>query len=124
MTLETVLFGLWTPLVYGYAYVLTLASSTWVVERALEHANADDALDDDDERDTGTVIGKLENVLVLTLIFVGAYTALAVLFAAKSLIRIEDTDTEDSTYYLTGTLANFTWSTLLGVVAVAVAGLV
>ncbi|SEW18663.1 hypothetical protein [Halobacterium jilantaiense] len=125
MTLETVLFWLWTPVVYGYTYVLTLATSTWVVERALEHANADEALEDDDgRRDTGTVIGKLENVLVLTLIFAGAYTALAVLFAAKSLVRIEDTGTEDSTYYLTGTLANFTWATLLGTVAVAVANAV
>lgn len=118
MTLERLLPALWEPAVYGSAYAVTLVTSTWVVEYALQRANADEALDD--RRDTGTVIGKLENVLVLTLIFVGAYTALAVLFAAKSLVRIEDTDTEDSTYYLTGTLANFTWSTLLGSVAVAV----
>lgn len=117
MTAESLLWTLREPAVYGAAYVVALVTSTWVVETALERANADDALDD--KRDTGTVIGKLENVLVLTLIFAGAYTALAVLFAAKSLVRIEDTDTEDSTYYLTGTLANFTWSTVVGTAAVA-----
>lgn len=100
------------PVGYLLAYVVVLATSTRVVEWALRHANAEEALDE--KRDTGTVIGKLENVLVLTLIFAGAYTALGLVFAAKSLVRIEDTDTEDSTYYLTGTLANFTWSTLVG----------
>lgn len=122
MTVESVLWDLREPAVYAFAYVVALVTSTSVVEYALERANADEALDDEDERDTGTVIGKLENVLVLTLIFVGAYTALAVLFAAKSLVRIEDTDTEDSTYYLTGTLANFTWSTVVGTAALAVVG--
>lgn len=106
---------LWTyrrPLGYALSYLLVLATSTHVVEYALVRAGARDALDD--HRDTGTVVGKLENVLVLTLIYAGAYTAIGLVFAAKSLLRIEDTDSGNSTYYLTGTLANFTWSTLVG----------
>lgn len=107
--------ALWTyrrPIAYTLSYLLLLATSTRVVEYALVRAGAGDALDD--HRDTGTVIGKLENVLVLTLIYAGAYTAIGLVFGAKSLLRIEDTDSGNSTYYLTGTLANFTWSTLVG----------
>lgn len=68
--------------------------------------------------DTGWLIGRVENVLVLTLIFADAFTALSIIFAAKSWVRYEDTASSDSTYYLAGTLVNFTYSTLLGLVVV------
>lgn len=70
------------------------------------------------EEDTGWLIGRVENVLVLTLIFADAFTALSIIFAAKSWVRYEDTASSDSTYYLAGTLVNFTYSTLLGLVIV------
>ena len=70
----------------------------------------------DEDRDTGTAIGKIENVLVLTLMLLEAYTALGVIFAAKSLVRKDDIDTGDTSYYLLGTLANFTYSVVVGMV--------
>jgi len=66
------------------------------------------------EEDTGTVIGKTENVLVLSLMLLQAYTALGVIFAAKSIVRKSDMDQNDTSYYLTGTLANFTYSVVVG----------
>lgn len=66
--------------------------------------------------DTGRAIGKLENVLVLTLMVMEAYTALGVIFAAKSLVRKDDMSGGDTSYYLTGTLANFTYSIAVGTV--------
>lgn len=76
--------------------------------RALE----DDA---DVEDDTGWLIGRLENVLVLTLVLAGEYTALSIVFAAKSWVRREDTASENTTYYLAGTLTNFTYSVAVGI---------
>lgn len=66
--------------------------------------------------DTGAVIGKAENVLVLSLMLLQAYTALGVIFAAKSIVRKSDMGREDTSYYLTGTMANFTYSVVVGLV--------
>jgi len=74
--------------------------------------------DADTEEDTGGLIGRIENVLVLTLILAGAFTALSIIFAAKSWVRYEDTASSDSTYYLAGTLVNFTYSTVVGLAVV------
>lgn len=65
------------------------------------------------DRDIGTVIGKCENVLILTFMVVGAYTALAVIFAAKSIVRKDDMQ-NNSRYYLGGTLTNVTYSVAVG----------
>lgn len=71
--------------------------------------------DSDGEEDTGWLIGRLENVIVLTLVLVGEYTALSIVFAAKSWVRREDTASEDTTYYLAGTMVNFTYSIVVGI---------
>lgn len=102
-----------TLVVIAVSYLLLVATSGYVVRRTLSYA--DITLEDDSKQnDTGTAIGKVENILVLSLMLLGAYTALGVIFAAKSLVRKEDMDTGDTTYYLTGTLANFTYSILFG----------
>ena len=78
--------------------------------------------DTDVEKDTGWLIGRLENIIVLTLVIAGQYTALSIIFAAKSWVRVEDTASENTTYYLAGTLVNFTYSIVFGIVAVQVLG--
>lgn len=101
------------PVVFVVAgYGLLLGTSTWFVNAALDWANADY---DETAVDTGRVTGKLENLLVLTLVLLSAYTALGLVFTAKSIIRWQDISSKDTTYYLTGTLANFTYSLLFGV---------
>ena len=109
---------------YLLGYGLLLATSTRVVDYFLERWTGTDltASVDTGQRDTGRVIGKCENVLVLTLVIVGAYTALGLVFAAKSLVRRQDMSSGDTTWYLAGTLVNFTYSIVVGVVTVAVAG--
>jgi hypothetical protein len=59
--------------------------------------------------DLGTVIGKCENILVITFVLGGEFTALAVVFAGKSILRAEDIRGNPE-YYLGGTLVNFTYS--------------
>ncbi|QZP36367.1 hypothetical protein [Halobaculum magnesiiphilum] len=111
---------------YLAGYVALLATSTSVVSYFLERWTGTDlsAGVDADQRDSGRVIGKCENVLVLTLVFVGAYTALGLVFAAKSVVRREDMTSGDTTWYLAGTLVNFTYSIVVGVVtSVAAAAL-
>ena len=45
---------------------------------------------DKDTRDTGLVVGKCENLLILTFMLLDAYTALTLIFAAKAVVRRED----------------------------------
>lgn len=125
-TTETSVFGAGgeytssTVIVILVGYVVLLGTSGYFTHYVLRQAGMDiesterETLDVD--RDTGTVIGKIENVLILTLMLLEAYTALGVIFAAKSLVRKSDMDTGDTSYYLTGTLANFTYSVVIGVV--------
>jgi hypothetical protein len=61
------------------------------------------------------IIGKCENFLTITLILAGAITGLALIFAAKSIVRSEDIK-KDPKYYLGGTLVNFSYSVLMGFV--------
>lgn len=102
------------PLIVA-AYALLLGTSTLVVTQGLVRFTGDDLGDDADiDEDTGWLIGKLENVLVLALVLQGAYTALSIIFAAKSFIRREDISSGNTTYYLAGTLLNFTYSVAYG----------
>ena len=106
--------GLADGLLVVAGYLFLLASSGRFVSWTLTWA--EDDYDDevsDEQRDIGTIVGKAENVLLMTFVLVGAYTALAVIFAAKSIVRREDMK-NDSLFYLAGTLVNFTYSIVVG----------
>lgn len=62
--------------------------------------------------DTGYIVGKCENILIYIMVCMGEFTALALIFSAKSLIRQEDIK-KDSLYYLAGSLVNFTYSIII-----------
>lgn len=98
-------------LVIGYGGLLL--TSGFAVRAAFHVAKVTIA-DGQDQEDTGRAIGKLENVLVLSLMLVEAYTALGLIFAAKSIVRRADMSTGDTSYYLTGTVANFTYTVVIG----------
>ncbi len=66
-------------------------------------------------RDTGVVVGKCENILIVAFVLAGAYTALSVIFAAKAFVRREDMST-NSLYFLAGTMVNVTYSLLVALV--------
>ncbi len=63
--------------------------------------------------DTGYIIGKCENLLILTFMVLEAYTALALVFTAKTIIRKEDIS-KNSLFYLAGTMINVTYSIMIG----------
>jgi len=88
-----------------------MATSGLVFARVLRSIAKDDfgAGLDERVRDTGVVVGKCENILIVALVLVGAYTALTVLFAGKALVRREDMS-RNSLYFLAGTMVNVTYS--------------
>lgn len=101
--------------VWLFAYLLTIALSGKVVRGCFDKAGVPDV--NDERESVGGVIGKLENVLVLTIVMVEAYTALALIFAAKNIVRIDKNDEKSVNYYILGTLANFTWSLVMAMLA-------
>jgi hypothetical protein len=67
--------------------------------------------------DTGFIVGKCENLLILTFMLLEAYTALALIFAAKTVVRREDMS-KNSLYFLAGTMINVTYSIMVGLVLI------
>lgn len=64
---------------------------------------------------TGTIIGKCENILVFVFIIFDQYTALALIFTAKTVVRAESIRA-DPLYYLAGTMLNVTYSIIITLV--------
>jgi hypothetical protein len=64
----------------------------------------------------GRLIGKCENLLVFTLVFMGEYEGLGLILAAKSIGRMEKAK-ENPGWYIGGTLANVTLSMFMGLLA-------
>ena len=62
------------------------------------------------------IVGKCENLLIPTLIILDAYTALAIIFTAKTIVRAEDMKSENTLYFLAGTMINFTYSVCIGII--------
>ncbi|MBD3367790.1 MAG: hypothetical protein GF405_06410 [Candidatus Eisenbacteria bacterium] len=94
--------------------VTLLATSGRVLTAVYRRVGEENVLVDLDEeaRATGVVVGKCENLLILTLVLLGAYTALSIIFAGKAFVRREDLKT-NSLYYLAGTMVNVTYSLLV-----------
>lgn len=93
-----------------------LVATSGVVVRTVINAVEERSRPSQRERDVGAIVGKTENVLVFAFVLVDAYTALAIVFAAKSIVRREDMK-NDSLFYLAGTLVNFTYSLLVAIAA-------
>lgn len=55
----------------------------------------------------GLIIGKCENIIIVSFILVGEVTGLALIFAAKNLARQKDIN-ENAGFFLAGTMVNFT----------------
>jgi hypothetical protein len=117
-------------LIIAVAYAVTLAFSTRVVTWWVSPSRtaSSEQLEDqehatDERRHLGNIIGKCENIIIVTFILVQAETGLALIFAAKALVRREDIE-KDPGYFLGGTLLNFVWSLSIAIIArVLVAGL-
>jgi len=96
-------------------YVVTLTLSGIVVRAAVSRLYVGGIAKAIDKKalDTGTLVGKCENIVIVTLVLYGAYTALGLVFAGKSLVRSKAMQ-KTPEYYLVGTLVNFTFSLVMG----------
>jgi len=103
--------------VVAVSYVSLLATSGAVVTNTLDYVPSAGDEVSTRERDVGVLVGKCENVLTLTFVLAGAYTALALVFAAKGIVRKDDIE-KNTLFYLAGTLVNLTYSVLVGVLVV------
>ena len=65
----------------------------------------------------GVVIGVIERIIVLTLVLVDQYTAITVIFAAKSIARFNELkDRKMAEYYLIGTLLSIAFAMIVGII--------
>lgn len=103
----------WQVYTVALAYLIALYGSGFVVRRILQWINQ--SPQGTDSR-VGTVIGKCENIIAVTCVLADQITGLALIFAAKSLVRNTDKGGKDD-YYLCGTLVNLVWSLLIGFAA-------
>jgi len=100
-------------------YLFLVGTSGIVVNNIISHISKDGLEGEDEisqrERDTGFVIGKCENVLLLTFVLLNAYTALALIFVAKTVVRKEDMS-KNTLYFLSGSMINVTYSIMIAVI--------
>jgi hypothetical protein len=114
---------LFTILTSGYVFRLFIGSAGAKVEEDRESETGDAPAKEtppDDKKwigklDVGVIIGKCENILALTMILNNEYTGLAIIFTAKSIIRL-DAMKKNPKYYLGGTLVNLCYTILMGYV--------
>jgi hypothetical protein len=129
-----VTFLLTPPLVTGLgsklaivaaAYVLTLSLSGVVVRYFILPRKLTSVLKDPEgpRFSASVVIGKCENLLALTFVLTGEQTGMALIFAAKALVRAKDIE-KNPGFYLGGMLVNLIWSLLIGSIArILIAGI-
>ena len=110
---------IWRFAIILLGYILTLALSGVFVRHFTQSsspvADADKPkpTSQKPKYDPSIVIGKCENLLAVTFILTNQVMGLALIFAAKSLVR-RDAIEKDAGYYLGGTFVNLTWSVLMG----------
>ncbi|MEA1998364.1 MAG: hypothetical protein U9N61_03440 [Euryarchaeota archaeon] len=69
-------------------------------------------------RSAGMIIGIIERVMVLTFVLIDQYTAITIVFAAKSIARFNELEDRNmAEYYLIGTLLSITFALITGIVA-------
>lgn len=80
-------------------------------------ADGNGKIDEKDEKiiRDGFIIGKCENIIILSFVLAGEVTGLALIFAAKSLARQKDIN-DNAGFFLAGTMVNFTATLVLAFV--------
>jgi hypothetical protein len=111
-------------LVLSWALLFLLATSSIVVKSILKkiaHKTMEDIAGEDKPEagiqksrlEIGAIIGKCENVLVFIFLMLDAFTALALVVTAKTIVRKEEIE-KNSMFFLAGTLINVSYSVLIG----------
>jgi len=85
-----------------------------VANKQLEEVAQEDAPAEVQKRlNIGSIIGKCENILILAFLILEAYTAIAIVVTAKTIVRKEEIE-KNSMYFLAGTMINVSYSVLIG----------
>lgn len=104
-------------------YIVTFFLTTFLVKKIVlkgkksTDVNQDGVANEKDKsiiRD-GLIIGKCENIIILSFVIASEVTGLALIFAAKSIARQKDFK-DNAGYYLAGTMVNFTATLVLAFV--------
>lgn len=99
-------------------YFFTFGITTYLIKKIV--------IDDKTSNETGSqekvldkrtiresyIIGKCENIIILSLVLVGEVTGLALIFAAKNLVSRKDVERNPG-FFRTGTMVNFTTSLVI-----------
>jgi hypothetical protein len=109
-------------LVIAAAFAILLLTSGKVISYVMQTVtkkNLQEAANDDNPPEVGeriavgNIIGKCENILILVFVILEAYTAIAIVITAKTMVRKEEIE-KNSMYFLAGTLLNVSYSVLVG----------
>jgi len=109
-------------LVVVISYLLVLKPTSVIVSLILKLCETREK-NDKTLNEAGAVIGYIERLVILTLIFAGQYTAIGFVIAAKSVLRFGENkgkDTKLNEYVLLGTLASFAIVLFVGIAATEV----
>lgn len=111
--------------ILGGGYLVLLGTSGIVVSHILSKISSEPMSQkiSKEVRDTGFVVGKCENLLLLTFMILEAYTALALIFAAKAIVSKEDMS-KNSLFFLAGTMVNVTYSIMIGLILKLLIGII
>lgn len=94
--------------------VVLLLATTWVFSGRIVGVVVGRSAAPSGDR-TGWAIGKAENALVMFFCLADELTGLAVIVAAKAIVRRGRR--EDTSYRVAGTLVNLAWSVCIGLIA-------
>lgn len=111
-----------SSLLYVGAYLVAVLGGHVVVRWVLRLCPLSEADGYQGLKRAGTVIGVLERLFTVTLVILGQYAAITILFAAKSIIRFgEAKERRFAEYYLVGTLASVLFALLAAQAALKLA---
>ena len=102
------------------AYIAVTIISAYLIKLTLRKYETEE---DSGLKGAGMTIGIVERVIVLTLVLVNQYTAITIIFAAKSIARFNElTDRKMAEYYLIGTLLSIALAMVIGILTRVVIG--
>lgn len=101
--------------IVALGYIATTVVAAYLIKAILRKYESDVGISG--LTGAGMVIGIIERVLVLSFVLVGQYTAITIVFAAKSIARFNELkDRKTAEYYLIGTLVSITFATVIGII--------
>jgi len=104
-----------TAVVIACGYFFVSIISAYLIKLILRRYEKD--IEMSGLKSAGMVIGIAERIIVLTFVLVNQFTAITIIFAAKSIARFNELkDRKMAEYYLIGTLSSISFALIVGVI--------